>query len=53
MTVIVYAYIFVLKAYNVLVRKPKGKRRPRCRWEDGIRIDLGEIVWGCRVDSVG
>jgi hypothetical protein len=31
--------------------KPKGKRpheRPRCRWEDGIRIDLREIGWGGR-----
>jgi hypothetical protein len=37
------------KVYNVLVRKPKGKRplgRPRCRWEDGIRMDLREIGLG-------
>jgi hypothetical protein len=40
------------KAYDVLVGKPKGKRplgRPRCRWEDGIRMDLrrlpGGVVW--------
>jgi hypothetical protein len=36
--------------YRVLAGKPKGKirlRRPRCRWEDGIKIDLMEI--GCRV----
>jgi hypothetical protein len=36
-------------AYNILVRKPKGKRplrRPRCRWEDNILMDLREI--GCR-----
>jgi hypothetical protein len=29
--------------YRVLVRKPEGKRplgRPRCRWEDNIKIDL-------------
>jgi hypothetical protein len=35
--------------YRVLVGKPKGKRplgRPRHRWEDGIRMDLGEIGWG-------
>jgi hypothetical protein len=28
--------------------KPKGKRplgRSRCRWEDGIRMDLKEICW--------
>jgi hypothetical protein len=34
------------KAYKVLVGKPEGKRplvRPRRRWDDGIRMDLGEI----------
>jgi hypothetical protein len=37
--------------YKVLERKPEGKRplgRPRRRWEDGIRMDLGKIgleVW--------
>jgi hypothetical protein len=37
------------KLYRVLVEKPEGKRplgRPRHRWEDGIRMDLGEIGWG-------
>jgi hypothetical protein len=32
--------------YRVLVGKPKGKRpleRPRHRWENNIRLDLGEI----------
>jgi hypothetical protein len=35
--------------YKVLVGKPEGKRplgRPRCRWEDGIRTDLGDIGLG-------
>jgi hypothetical protein len=35
--------------YRVLVGKPEGKRpleRPRQRCEDGIKMDLGEIVWG-------
>jgi hypothetical protein len=35
--------------YGVLVGKPEGKRplgRPRCRWEDEIKMDLGEIGWG-------
>jgi hypothetical protein len=27
--------------------------RPKRRWEDGIRIDLREIGWGCGVDSTG
>jgi hypothetical protein len=42
--------------YRVLVRKPEGKRpleRPRRRWEDGFKMDLREIGWGCRVDSPG
>jgi hypothetical protein len=35
--------------YRVLVRKPEGNRalgRPKCRWEDGIIMDLREIGWG-------
>jgi hypothetical protein len=35
--------------YRVLVGKPEGKRplgRPRRRWEDGIKMDLGESGWG-------
>jgi hypothetical protein len=38
--------------YRVLVGKHEGKRpleRPRRRWEDGIKMDLGEI--GCGVWS--
>jgi hypothetical protein len=27
--------------------------RPRSIWEDGIRIDLMEIGWGCGLDSTG
>jgi hypothetical protein len=32
----------------ILVGKPEGKRpliRPRCGWEDNIRMDLGETEW--------
>ena len=32
-----------------LVGKPKGKRplgRPRCRWEDNIKMDLQEVGSG-------
>jgi hypothetical protein len=35
-------------AFRVLVRKPDEKRplgRPRCRWVDRIRMDLGEVGW--------
>jgi hypothetical protein len=44
------------KMYRVLVGKLEEKRpfgRPKRRWEDGIRIDLREMGWGCRVDPVG
>ena len=33
-------------AYRVLVGKPEGKRplgRPRCRWEDNIKMNLKEV----------
>jgi hypothetical protein len=35
--------------YGLLVGKPEGKRllgRPRHRWVDNIKMDLGEIGWG-------
>jgi hypothetical protein len=38
-------------AYRILVGKLEGKRplgRPRCRWVDNIKMDLGEIGWGGR-----
>jgi hypothetical protein len=34
--------------YRVLVGKPEGKRpleRPRHRWEDGIKMNIRQIVW--------
>jgi hypothetical protein len=36
--------------YRVLVGKLEGKRPlggPRHRWENGIKMDLMEIGWGC------
>jgi hypothetical protein len=36
-------------AYNILVERPEGRRplgRPRRRWEDNIKMDLGEIGFG-------
>jgi hypothetical protein len=35
-------------AYKILVGKPEGKRplgRPGRRWEDNIKMCLGEISW--------
>jgi hypothetical protein len=42
-------------AYRLLVGNLEKKRplgRPRCRWEDNIRMDLGEVGW-CNVNWVG
>jgi hypothetical protein len=37
-------------AHRILVRKHEGKRplgRPRCTWEENIKLDLGETgFWG-------
>jgi hypothetical protein len=37
------------KPCRLLVGKPKGKRtlgRPRRKWVDNIRMDVGEVGWG-------
>jgi hypothetical protein len=42
-------------AYRLFVGKPEGKRpleRPRWRWVDNIRMDIGEVGWG-DVDWIG
>jgi hypothetical protein len=42
-------------AYRLLMRKAEGKRplgRPRRRWVDNIRMDIGEMGWG-DVDWIG
>ena len=40
--------------YRVLVGKSEGKRplgRPRRRWDDNIKMDLQEVVYGgCGLD---
>jgi hypothetical protein len=44
------------KCTRFLAGKPEGKRplgRPRRGWEDGIRMDLGRLAWGCGLDSTG
>jgi hypothetical protein len=36
--------------HRELVGKPEGKRplgRPRCRWEDDIKMDFHEVGGGC------
>ena len=40
--------------YRVLVGKPEGKRplgRPRCRWEDNIKMDFRKGDVGVRTGS--
>jgi hypothetical protein len=42
-------------AYRLFVGNPEGKRplgRPRRRWVNNIRMDLGEVGWG-DVDWIG
>jgi hypothetical protein len=42
-------------AYRLLVGKPEVKKplgRPKHRWMDNIRMDLGEVGWG-DVDWIG
>jgi hypothetical protein len=37
-----------MNAYRLLEGKPEGKSplgRPRCRWVDNIRMDLGKVGW--------
>jgi hypothetical protein len=37
------------EVHRVLVGKPEGRRpleRPRHRWEDNIKVDHREVVWG-------
>jgi hypothetical protein len=36
-------------AYRISVGKPDGERplgRPRCRWEEKIKMELREVGWG-------
>jgi hypothetical protein len=36
-------------AYRILVVRPEGRQplgRPRCKWEDNIKMDLQEVGWG-------
>jgi hypothetical protein len=47
-TYYIYKYIYGEKrnAYRLLVGKPEGRRplgRPRCRWVENIRMDLGDV----------
>jgi hypothetical protein len=49
----------IINEYRILVGKPGRKRegRPRCRWEDDIRMNLakygGEVWSGCIWIKIG
>jgi hypothetical protein len=43
-------------AYSILVGKPEERRQlgsPRRRWEDNIKVDLGEIGFGMWIVFIG
>jgi hypothetical protein len=45
-----------MSAYRVREGKPDATRqlkRPRCRWENNINMDLREMVWGNGLDLSG
>jgi hypothetical protein len=35
-----------VQGFGGKARRKKPLERPRRRWEDGIKMDLGEIGWG-------
>ena len=40
-------------AYRVLVKKTEGKiqlGKPRCLWEDNIKMSFQEVGWECGLD---
>jgi hypothetical protein len=44
-----------MTSYGLFLGKPEGKRplgRPRRRWRDNIRMNIGEVGWG-GVDRIG
>jgi hypothetical protein len=43
-------------ACRIFVGRPEGRRplgRPRCRWEDNIKMDLQEVGWGMNWIELG
>jgi hypothetical protein len=43
-------------SYRVLVKKPEGRTplgRPRCTWEDNIKMGVREVAWGHGLDQSG
>jgi hypothetical protein len=43
------------KSVRVKARRKEPLGRPRCRWKDEIRLDVGETPWagGAGVDLIG
>jgi hypothetical protein len=45
-----------INVYKSLVGKQEGKRplgRPKCSWEDYIKMDFGEVGWTGCIDWIG
>jgi hypothetical protein len=45
-----------MHTYRVLLGKAEGKiplGKQRRRWEDNIKMDVGEVGWGCGLNSSG
>jgi hypothetical protein len=42
-----------VQGFSGKVRMKRSFGGPRCKSEDGIRMDLREIRWGCRLDPAG
>jgi hypothetical protein len=41
------------RAHRIFMGRPEGRRplrRPRCRWEDNIKMDLQHVGWGHGLD---
>ena len=48
-------FLSYMPHYRLLVWRPEGRiplRRPRCRWEDNIKMDIREVGWGALVYTV-
>jgi hypothetical protein len=44
-----------LNAYIIILGMPRGKKplgRPRYRWEDNTKMDLGEVGWWVRTGLI-
>jgi hypothetical protein len=43
----------IVQGFGGKARRKETTWKTRCKWEDGIRMDLRETGWGCGLDSTG